>query len=404
MKRREFLRTTLAGAALATTAAGALPARLLAAVRPNTELVPAGEKTWPQLRVCGSHHAVGEAIGRAFGADTRAALKARAEWFKPLYDFSTSKDGKPIAEKMLAMARAHAGPAVEELEGWAAGAGMDFSELFVLNCKSEIEAFIDSRCGCAGCTTVAYVDDDDLLVWHNEDGHRAYQGRMFILDAEVPGAPRVLGFVYPGIMAGNAPWVNSEGVVMTTNYIPSAKVHAGIPRYFLDRMAMEAKTVEDAVAVVCHRERAYAFHHIVASLPDGRAWTVEGNPDKIVKREVEGLVLHTNHLLWDDMADEPQFQEYIEVSSKPRLASVRRDLNPVKGDGIETGDLVGALTSHRGAPWSVCRHPEGEVTGATLGAALFARRKGASQDPRPFAATIWKGQPCLGKSHVYSIR
>jgi len=400
MKRREFLKTTLAGAALATTAS-ALPSRLFGAVRQNPRLLPAQEKIWPRLRIKGSHRAVGEAIGGAFGKETRRALEARAEWFKPLFEYSTSQEGRPIVDKMLAMTRKHAGPALEELEGWAAAAGMEFRELFVLNCKSEIEAFIDSRSGCAGCTTGAFVDEDRLLVWHNEDGHKAYQGKMFVLEAEVPGAPQVLGLVYPGIMAGNAPWVNSAGIVMTTNYIPSAKVHPGIPRYFLDRMAMEATTVEDAIAIVCHPSRAYAFHHIVADLKTRRAWTVEGNPEKIAQREVKGLVLHTNHLLWDGMKDEPQFQEYIAKSSMPRLRSVTTDLkdNP----GPQRADIAKAFTSHRGAPWSVCRHPEGEALGATLGAALFESKPGDHQDTRPFAVDLWTGQPCLGNVHTYTV-
>lgn len=403
MKRRDFLKATLAGAALTTTAGG-LPTRLFGATRPNIELQPGTEKAWPKLRVRGSHRAVGEAIGEAFGPTTQEALKTRAKWFKPLYEFSTSKDGRPIVDEMLAKARLHAGPAVEELEGWAAGAGMDFRELFVLNCKSEIEAFIDSRCGCAGCTTAAFAGDGRLLVWHNEDGHKAYEGKMFLLEAENPGVPRVLGLVYPGIMAGNAPWVNDEGILMTTNYIPSAKVQAGIPRYFMDRMAMQARTVEDAIAVVCHAERAYAFHHIVADLKTRRAWTVEGNPDKISKREVKGLVLHTNHLRWEGMKDEPQFETYIEISSKPRLRSVTEDLMALNGGaGTKLHDLARALTSHDGAPYSVCRHPAGKATGATLGAAIFRADERHPQDAGPFKAVFLKGQPCQENSTPYTI-
>jgi len=402
MRRRSFLKTGLAGAALATAARG-LPMRALAAIRANPELSPAREKTWPQLWVSGSHHDVGKAIGRAFGNDTRDALAARAAWFKPLFEYASSKDGKPVVDKMLATVKKHAGPAVEELQGWAEGAGMEFRELFVLNCKSEIEAFIESRCGCAGCTTAAYTDKNTLIVAHNEDGHMAYRGRMFILDAEVPGVPQVLGFVYPGIMAGNAPWVNSEGILMTTNYIPSAKVRAGIPRYFLDRMAMEATSVEEAIRIVSHPERAYAFHHIVASLPQRRAWSVEGTPEKLVTKEVEGLYLHTNHLIREEMQDQPQFREYIELSSKPRLNSVTMDLMKDGGKGTTAKDIMSAFTSHRGKPYSVCRHPEGEATGATMGTALFQSREGDYQYTRPFTVDIWKGQPCRGKVSTYTV-
>jgi isopenicillin-N N-acyltransferase like protein len=402
MRRRGFLHGSLASIALASMTSG-LPAQLMGAIRPNPELIPAREKTWQQLRVHGSHHDVGVAIGGAFRGETQDALTERAEWFKPLYDFASSKEGKPIVDKMLAMATKHAGSAVEELRGWAEGGGLEFRQLFVLNCKSEIQAFIDQRCGCAGCTTAAYTDEKTLIVAHNEDGHKAYQGRMFMLEAEVPGVPQVLGLVYPGIMAGNAPWVNSEGILMTTNYIPSAKVTAGIPRYFLDRMAMEATSVEEAIKIVGHPERAYAFHHIVASLPQRRAWSVEGNPEKLVTKEVKGLYLHTNHLLREEMRNEPQFEKYIKISSMPRLDSVTEDLMKNGGEGTTAEGIIRAFSSHRSKPTSVCRHPKGEVSGTTLGTALFESRVGDFQYTSPFIMDVWKGQPCLGRKATYTI-
>ena len=64
---------------------------------------------------------------------------------------------------------------------------------------------------------------------------------------------------------------------------------------------------------------------------------------------------------------------------------------------------MNAFTSHRGKPYSVCRHPEGEATGATLGTALFQSKEGGSQYIRPFTVDIWKGQPCRGKVSTYTV-
>ena len=49
------------------------------------------------------------------------------------------------------------------------------------------------------------------------------------------------------------------------------------------------------------------------------------------------------------------------------------------------------LTSHAGQPWCPCRHPAGEIRGATLLTALF--------DVDRRRLRIFKGQPCGGRWH-----
>ena len=405
LTRRRFLKASAAGAAglLAAFKSWALVDLLLAgAPAPNVaELHPGTQRSYPLLEVAGAPYAIGEQIGRQFGASFQVALKRRAEWFKPLKEWAAG-EGKAEVQKMLAMGKKHTPAAAEELAGWAKGAGMDFGDLFVLNIKSEIEAFIDSRCGCAGCTTIVVKDGDRLIVTHNEDGHKAYEDLMFMLKVRPESGSDFVGFAYPGIMEGNAPWLNRHGIVMTTNYIPSAKVVPGIPRYFIDRTACEAKSVDEVIKLVTNPERGYAYHHVVASLVDKRAVSVEANPEKTAVKELDGLFFHTNHLVWDELKDEPQFQEYMKISSIPRYESVLRELGGKKLSEIDTRAILGALSSHVGKPWSVCRHPEKKASGATLGTAIFEAPAG-KPEASGFTYTFYRNQPCKGLVTRYQV-
>ncbi len=325
-------------------------------------------------------------------------MTRRQEWFKKLHDWAKG-DGSKLIESMRAAARKHTPAVVEELEGWAAGSGLDYFDLFVFNTKSEIEAFIDSRCGCAGCSTVVLKDENRLLIFHNEDGHEAYQDLMFMVSLRPTGAPRVVGLTYPGVMEGNAPWVNEHGVVMTTNYIPGEKVVPGIPRYFLDRTAMAAVNLEEALLVVSHPERAYSYHHTVSSLVEKRSFSVEATPDKLVVKEISGLFYHTNHLVWPELEKEPQFQKYMKISSHPRYNSLTKSLGGRPLAELTPDEIIKALSNHEGKPYSVCRHPAKGATGATLGSAFFS----APTADAPFTMTLRKNQPCLGKVATYQV-
>ncbi len=401
LNRREFLKRS-ALAALGIGAAAKLgPAwPVLAQGQPAPiELTPGSPTSFPFLRASGSHHDIGRAIGTHFGPSIRKAMERRAEWYGKLREWAAG-EGKTQIKAMMAAAERHTPAVVEELKGWAAGSGIDYFDLFVYNAKSEIEAFIDSRCGCAGCSTVVVKDEDRLLVFHNEDGHMAYEDLMFVVRLEPTNGTASVGFAYPGVMEGNAPWINEHGVVMTTNYIPGVKVVPGIPRYFLDRTAMGAKSAEEALLVVSHPERAYAYHHVVASLVEKRAFSVEATPEKLVVKEINGLFFHTNHLVWDELKDEPQFEKYMKISSHPRYESLKKDLAGKPLCELDHATVMKALTSHEGRPYSVCRHPEGEATGATLGSAFFEAPPGPPKKDG-FTMVLRKNQPCLGNITEY---
>jgi len=393
MRRRDFIRTA-GSAALAGVSLSVFSGSVFARSRKD-----AGGARLPTLDVSGAPFEMGVRIGRRFGPQIRTGMRLRHDWYRALHDYATG-EGRANFDGMIRAAKEHTPQCIEEVKGWARGSGIPFEDLMVLNCKSELDSFMRAGCGCPGCTTVVLRDGGRLVLAHNEDGHAAYDDQTFMLRVAPDGEPRFVAMTYPGILSGMAPAVNEHGIALTTNYIPSRKVRPGIPRYFQMRRIMAADSIEEAVRTALHPARAFAFHHIIASLKDGRAISLEVNPDRHEQKEIKGLFFHTNHLLHPSMKDEPQFAGYINKSSIPRYESVQKTLGNVEDlSKIDAGSIITALSNHDGRPYSVCRHPEGDVNGSTLATGLFEYPLRHDMGMR-----LYKHNPCGERSEIYPVR
>jgi isopenicillin-N N-acyltransferase-like protein len=379
MNRREFI----AGAACAALGA-ALPA-----------CRSGGAAAFPILEVSGSPYEIGYAIGRHFRRRIERGFRRRKEWFAELRSFMEQDRGSRY-DPFVAAAAKYFPDVLEELRGWSEGSGIPFDDLMALNLKAELAAMM--RGGMPetpGCSTLALAHEGRLLLAHNEDGHRAYDDLMFLVRVTQPGKPAFLCLNYPGILSGNGPARNDAGLMVTTNFIGGLAVKPGVPRYFISRALLNARDLDEAVEVVTHPERAFSFHYNIGSRPEGKILSVETSTERHAVREVEGLYVHTNHLVLPGMASIPQDPEYVGTSSMSRYRvlsgraeRLRDRLGEVSGE-----TLVEMLSSHEGAPYSPCRHPAEEVSGSTLGCALFDVAAGALR--------LFSSQPCGGLFESY---
>ena len=390
MDRRHFLKTTAAAAAWTALSTGFSAREAFATV-----CTPLRTTTFPYLEVSGTPEEIGIQIGRRFGGNIRKGIERRAAWFTELKEYALGT-GKRHYDAMLRAAQTHTPGPLMELQGWAKGSEIPFEHLFILNCKSEFDTFMKKELGCDGCSTVVLKDDKRLIVMHNEDGHKAYEDLMFVLRVKPKDGTEFIALTYPSVIEGNAPGINEHGVLVTTNYISSVTVKEGVPRYFLDRMMLEAKTVDEALKLATHPERGYAYHHILASIKEGRAISVEATPDETAVKEIEGLYWHTNHLILPSTKDHPQFQEYTSSSSVPRYQSLSRILGPLKDPAKVTEEqMLDALSDHVGAPYGLCRHPAGDVHGSTLATAVFStERPDRDKTPGQHLMHLYRSNPC----------
>jgi hypothetical protein len=333
----------------------------------------AEQTAYPFLEVSGSPYDVGLAIGRRFGEQVRSGLERRREWFTGLRDFMLD-DRATRMEPFVAAAEEHFPDVVEELRGWASGAELAFEDLLALNLKAELATMKKSRVPeTPGCSTLALAHAGRTLLAHNADGNGTYGDLMFLVRVTQPGKPAFTCLTYPGILCGNGPAINEAGIIVTTNYIGGLDVRPGVPRYVISRAAIQADSVVEAVKTMTHPERAFSFHYNLGSLEEQRILSVESSVDRYRVWEVEGLYVHTNHLVQPEMETTPQDTDYVSTSSMPRYRVLSAGAQRLQDrlDEVTEQTLLTMLSSHEGAPYSPCRHPAGQVSGATLGTALF---------------------------------
>ncbi|MDQ7821175.1 MAG: C45 family peptidase [Candidatus Eremiobacteraeota bacterium] len=407
LTRREFLMKGLGSAVLipGLIAGGSpLSGAFALAGDPAPSHTPPTETSFACLTTSGKPYDIGLSVGRTFAGEIGMGLERRQKWLIRLRDYAEGP-GKKNYETMLGASKEHASQVIEELKGWAWGSGVGFDDLFTVNCNPELDAFMerDTAVPPGGCSTVVVCDEKRLLVVHNEDHNFNYADLMFVMKAAPESGNDFLCLSYPDFMEGNAPAVNRHGIVLTTNYIGSREVKAGIPRYFIHRMVMESKTIDEALNAAQNPLRAFASHHIVASLKEKKAFSIELTPSHAQIREIKGLYIHTNHLILDKMKDLPQFDKYVKLSSIPRYKYLSKTLGAVKDPGDITPELVvKAMSSHEGRPFSVCRHHEGEAEGATVACAVFSSEHHGGD--KPYGMKLYKNNPCMGRATDYKLK
>ena len=366
----------------------------------NFKFYPPTKNRFPLLEITGKHYQIGYAIGRYFKKEIHTSFKIRKTWFKTLKSY-IKKDNHQIFLSLKAKAEAYFPHLIDELSGMAAGSGIPFDDLFLLNIKAEVSAKNASEEEPPGCSTIHLITGKQKWLFHNEDGNIAYRNLMFIVKATVPSGVTFLTLCYPGYLMGNGPSLNSHGLIQTTNFISGLNCKNGIPRYFLGRAVLEAISLDDALRIATHPDRAFAYHHNLASFSENRILSLEVTPDNYHLKEPDFIYVHTNHLILDQTKSFPQETEYVNLSSISRYDVITNAIHKLSGvKQIGTEDIFKILSSHRNSPYSPCRHPSGDVRGITLATAVIDVSKGRM--------TLYKGNPCQSfrKNYfsVYSIK
>jgi len=362
----------------------------------HATLYPETERSYPMLEVEGSYYDIGYAIGDNFKDRIKKGFDRRAEWFESMKEFCKN-DRDNYIDKLKEESEKHFPDIMEELRGMADGSGIPFDDLFLFNVKAEIGAKMAAeKPDVAGCSTIHLSDSTHKWLFHNEDGNVAYADLMYVVKATTPSGVTILALTYPGHLMGNGPSMNSNGIVQTTNYIGSAIYKKGVPRYFLNRAPLEAETLDEAVRLSTYTPRAFAYHHNLGSFKEKRLLSVEVTPDNYQVEEPRGIYFHTNHLILPETKDYPQDTAYVNSSSMSRFTVITGETDSLMTRiRICEEDIISILSSHKGAPYSPCRHPDGEIEGITLSTAFFDLDNGIMR--------IYKGNPCNAyKNDLYT--
>jgi len=386
MNRRQFLQLAALAPLYLKQAIGGSEAF----AQSRTEFTAATSGSFDHFEVRGTYKEIGYEIGKRFQPNIRQVVERRAGWHSGLLKTLSSGKGKPFSDELIKLTKKHFPHVLEEIRAMADGAGVAFNHLWAMCIKSELGALGKEP---PGCSSIFIHDGDNMWLFHNEDGHSAYRDLMFTLKVTPPSGTSFISMVYPGIITGNGPSINDRGVVQMTNYIGSTRAEAGIPRYVIGRAILEARSTKEAIEIATIEPRAYPYHHHIASILEKKYFAVETTPGISQVEEPGGFLCHTNHLVFDKTRGyEHEDKKYRSTSSMPRYMTIEERLLPLmvkkvmRTGPLKPEDLLDILSSHEKAPYSCCRHPEGDVQGATLGAAFVDIKKGVFR--------LYRGNPC----------
>ncbi|WP_276972721.1 C45 family autoproteolytic acyltransferase/hydolase [Tatumella ptyseos] len=211
----------------------------------------------------------------------------------PLWQTVTALKDSAQAQVMAAAVKQHYPDIWLEIEGLACGLEADTDEVFAWNCRGDLV-----RSTSDGCTTLAGRNEhDDIVIAHNEDGFPQLRDACFLAEVIPDQGVSYLSFAYPGSLCGHTFSVNQYGIVNTVNNIRAIERPEGLPRQVLARAALNAVSLDQAVAVLTSPDRAGAFHHMLASAGDSRIFSIEATGTGCSILPLKVSTGHANHLV-----------------------------------------------------------------------------------------------------------
>jgi hypothetical protein len=322
----------------------------------------------PLLRVAGSHAEVGRQVGAATADVIRRAV-----------------DGTPLDPAVVELYRAvtleHLPWVVEELDGAAAGAGVDPLAVFAASIEELAPA--EAPTGCSDIVVTGdRTADRHLLVAHNNDLYAEDEQDIVAIEWRVPVEPAVFTL-------GIGPWLsvgwNDAGLSVTGNELSPNDERVGIPRLLQMRDVLTRRTLAEAVDAVLHRARASSYNWVFAHRDEG-ALNVEGSATQagIDEPGGDGFLAHTNHYARADME---AFERSDFVADSTRRLERAREV--ARGEGLTVDALRAALADHE----ALCRHGEGAKVVKTVFWCVA--------DVTAGEVTYGRGNPCESEAQVY---
>lgn len=288
------------------------------------------------------------AFGRSVGFASRFQIIARLATpeVATAASFAATATGAAAVAALLAASNATFPQFVDELAGLAAGAGISLADAFLLNIIDELETIMPpSRSPRAShCTDVllgppSAASSVPRLIAHNEDATVADGDLMFLLDASAPGGISFTAYMYAGALASGAFAFNDAGVFFTTNALfPLTLVSSAVPRAFLQRHLIEARSLTDALARIGSAPVACGFAVNLGAIGSRELHNIELSA---VVPPDDALVGAAEHLYHANEYDRSPTPQTFDASSHARLARLAELPVPAPGDAAGARLLLG---------------------------------------------------------------
>ncbi|GAB3998689.1 hypothetical protein GCM10029992_25190 [Glycomyces albus] len=267
------------------------------------------------LELTGPPHDRGITHGRALADRLRGFLDDSLARLGHLSDRPVDLDGSRDAITAHREAVAAALPALaEEVDGLAAGAGIERDEAWLLQLRRELLGY--GRVTAGDCTTYASARPRPALA-QTVDLNGNLDDQIAVLAVSGPRR-RSLVLSFAGLLGYLG--VNDAGVAVGLNLVLGGTWKPGVPPYLAIRHVLDtAGSVDEAVATL--RDLPLASSRSFTVCGEDKAVCVEALGDERRLLDYEEPV-HTNHFLHPDFAERDEINVFAKNSSRLRLRAV----------------------------------------------------------------------------------
>jgi isopenicillin-N N-acyltransferase like protein len=314
---------------------------------PHERGVHYGRQAAPEIARCVGHYS---AQAAALGLDHQRLAEIVREYLPVLETFDHRQ--------------------VEEMRGIAAGAGIGFEQIVLVNARTELLQFarrpallqsLKSRepDGCTGVVVRPDATRDKLLIHaHNWDWKYEALESCVILRIRAEDGPDILTFTEAGALARFG--FNARGICITANGLDCDRDYrrAGVPLALIRRKVLEQSQLALALRTAYCIPKSGSNNIIISHAASGLVFDFECAPDETFMVEPrDGVLVHANHWLSPVALSKLQERGLADApSSFYREVRTREALTAKAGD-VTVDDVLAVMLDDFETPWSVCYPP-----------------------------------------------
>jgi len=228
-----------------------------------------------------NHYDLGYAMGSMFKKEAKRSLENNVN--------ETWGQKVEVAKDFLKMTKPHFPQYVEELEGYAKGADVDFLDFWTLSLEDDVVLNQQP----AKCTSI--VTNNGLLFGHNEDNTGPNLGNDVCLVKKKIGKLVTFELYYYNTL-GAAVGINSYGYCNSANTLFNEVKQIGIPRNFSSRYIFDSSAPDKALTELSKLTRACGYNQNIVN-GTGNFLNVEITSKQILTSHPPLPFVHTNHSL-----------------------------------------------------------------------------------------------------------
>lgn len=336
---------------------------------------------FPTYNLRGPSYEIGYTHGKVACGQIQRSIQTYKAMFHDFAGLSWD-EALRCSREYLPSIKAYAPDLIEEMQGIADGAKLQFNEILALNCRSELA--LNNASG--GCTSLAFVDAERVFLAQNWDWKATQSEAVIVLVIEGDNKPKITMITEAGIVGKIG--FNSYALGVCLNALVSTGAKPGVPLHIVLRRILESKNLGDAVKAVDIANIASAANFLIAS-GEGEALNIEATPNgyQVLARD-NHFICHTNHFLsplfaTEDLGKSLLPDTFVRLS---RVTSLIRAVGKIK----TPQQIQAILSDHLNFPNSICRHEDGNDSVGKRMATVFS----VIMDLQNKKFLYCKGKPC----------